>query len=94
MLNQIPQVAIQILENSNGSVGFFAGIFIEDYTGIRHRGVISPEIVGIQEKKYTTASLIANRFCLLLIAGFGQQQVRTGSTGNLLLIRVLPHCQG
>jgi hypothetical protein len=62
---QVPFVAVEVFEDCDGSVGFFAGSFAKLQATRLHGAVISPKVVGLEKKKYPTASLAADSADLL-----------------------------
>ena len=81
-LQQVPQIPIQIFKNGHGAIRFDFRFPREGYTQGNHLMVITPEVVGMEEKKDSAAGLLADESFLLSIRSAGQQQRRTGSSGR------------
>ena len=67
ILVEIPAVTIQIFKDHNSAIFFFAWFFAKMDTFCLHLIVITPEIIGLQEQKHPTATLVANKVRLPLI---------------------------
>src|SRR3954470_17605325 len=79
-LNQIQQIAVEVFENSDNTVALRARV-ADKLDPIRLVCmVVAPEIVGVQEKEYASASLITHARCLFLIGCPGQEQPATVSS--------------
>lgn len=72
-LQQVPQVAIQVLKNGNCPIYFFFGRPHKFDIPSSHLFVIPPEVVCEQEKENAATRLIAHPFQLLFIGCFGKQ---------------------
>ena len=64
ILDQVPQIAVQIAENGDGAVFGFVGFSYELDPQFNHSIVVPPEVVSCQEKKNPSAGLVANE-CFL-----------------------------
>ena len=64
-LDQIPFVAVQVFEDGDDSVGFFARVLQEFHIARVHCVVVAPEIVGVEEQENAAAGLIADATQLL-----------------------------
>ena len=71
-LHQVPQVAVQVLEDGHGAIGLDLGLPHEDDALRRVGPVVAPEVVGVQEQEDTTAGLIANSLFLLRRRSFSK----------------------
>jgi hypothetical protein len=84
-LEEIPLVSVEILEDGDGAVGFFARNFQElDAIGL-HKAVVSPEVVGMEKQEDTTTSLIADLLELSGSVGLREEQAgaaRAGGSNN------------
>lgn len=58
--NQIPQIPIQIGKNGHGAVGSLVWFPDELDAGGHHMMVVTPEVIGLQEKEDTAAALVAD----------------------------------
>src|SRR5258705_5076908 len=63
-LQQIPFVAVQVFENCDRSVRLLARFLAELYISRLHFNVVTPEIVGVEEKKDSSSGLVANATAL------------------------------
>ena len=73
-MQQVPFVAVEILENGDGAVVFFGGFAAEGYTALFHGLIIASEIVGVKEEKDASAGLIADAGFLFVSFSFGEQE--------------------
>jgi hypothetical protein len=97
-LNKIPQIAVQILEHSDGAVGSLLGLANERDALLNHRGVIPLKVIGPKEQENAATRLVADE-CLLVGSGGacqkqGRRSIALGANDNptlvlLRLVRVL-----
>jgi hypothetical protein len=73
-LQKIPPIAIQILEDHDGSVGFLSRLLDKDDALRLHVLVIAPEVVGVEKEESAAGGLVPDALPLLRRRGFGQQQ--------------------
>ena len=57
--NQVPEVAVQILKDSDRTIDFLSGRSDKLYTLVYHSLIVAVKIIGVQEKKYSAAGLIS-----------------------------------
>ena len=72
-LNQIPQVAVQVLENRDCAVGGIFRFPDEFNSQGEHMIVITPKIISLQKQEHASASLAADIFLLFTGRGPGEQ---------------------
>src|SRR6476619_2723037 len=77
-LDEIPGIAIQILENGDQAVGLLIGLANKSDALRFQRFVIARQIIRIQEEKYPTAGLVADALTLLVI--HGAREKKAGSS--------------
>src|SRR5690349_4134270 len=75
-LDQVPGIAVEILEHRHRAIGFVPGLFAENHSLFQHRAVVACEIVCLQEEEDPPAGLPADRRFLIGIRGAGEQQRR------------------
>ena len=75
-LNEIPSIAVQILEYGDGAVGGLFGLAKELDASLNQRGVISLKVVGSKEQENAAASLVADERLLMGSGGSGEKQRR------------------
>src|SRR5258706_4905906 len=81
-LQQVPQVPVQVFENSNGAVKLALGFPHESNPARDEVLIVSPEVVGIEKQKDSTTGLVAYEWFLFGRRGSREQQARTvGSRG-------------
>src|SRR5258706_14737437 len=81
-LQQVPQIPVQVFEDSNGPVGFDLGLPDERNPPLDVGRIISPEVVGIEKKKDSATRLVAYEWFLLRRRGSREHQARAaGSWG-------------
>src|ERR1700756_1577621 len=71
LLDQIPEVAIEVGEDCDGSVHFFFGVADELYVARLECAVVTPEVVGVEEEENTASGLVADAAGLLGRCGLG-----------------------
>ena len=81
-LNEIPQVAIEIFEDSHCGVRRVLGLANEMHAGRPHGMVVAPEIVGLEKQKDTTSSLMPDGRVLLGRGCARQKQSSAGGIGR------------
>jgi len=62
---EIPFVGVEVFEDANGAVGFFARGFEKMDSAGLHGLVVVPEVVGVKKKKDASAGLIPDGTNLL-----------------------------
>src|SRR5215469_3179806 len=65
LLDQIPEVAIEVGEDCDGSVHLFFGVADERYVARLERAVVAPEVVGVEEEEDAAPGLVADAAGLL-----------------------------
>src|SRR4051812_37365845 len=75
-LDQVPAIAVQVLEHGHGAVGRLLGLADEAHTLRAHRLIVAPEVVGLQEQEHAAARLIADECLLLGRRGAGKEDGR------------------
>src|SRR6202012_512996 len=80
--DQIPPIAVKILEHDDGAVFLVARLFDEPDAMRSHRAMIAPEIVGVDEQKNASTGLITDAAGLHFVDGLGKQQRRAAVSGG------------
>src|SRR5882757_1798545 len=81
-LQQVPQIPVQVFEDSNGPVSFDLGLPHERNPPLDVVRIVSPEVVGIEKQKDSATRLIAYECFLLGRRGSREHQARAvGSRG-------------
>jgi hypothetical protein len=80
-LDQVPTVAVAILEHHHRAVRLPAWLFGEPHAGGGTTGIGGGEVDGVEEQEHPAAALIADRGALPLTLRPGQQQCRSASRG-------------
>src|SRR5688500_19873776 len=73
-LQQIPEVAVQVLEHRHRTVRFDLRLAAELHADRDHAVVVTPEVVGIEKEEDATAGLVADRVFLLRVRRSREQQ--------------------
>ena len=73
-LNEIPEVAVEVLEHGDCAIGLLGGRADEADTFGSHSVIVAPEIVGAQEQKDAPARLVADEGLLLGRRGAGEEE--------------------
>jgi hypothetical protein len=74
-LEKVPLVAVKILEDGDGAVGFLARLLEKfDACGL-HEAIVTPEVVGVKEKEDAAGGLIADLLDLFGSVGSGEKQI-------------------
>src|SRR5690348_17300800 len=81
-LNEIPQVAVEVLEDRNGAIGCLLRLPDESYPARSHRVVITPEIVGLEKQEDAAAGLVPDCGDLGQGRCARQEERRAGRTGR------------
>ncbi len=76
-LDKIPKIAVEVLKYGNGSIGLLCHFPHEFDATLSVLGVVPGEVICIQEKEYSAASLVANARILLFTIRFCQQQLHS-----------------
>src|SRR5258706_14050829 len=77
-LNEIPAVAVQVLEDSDQSIGLLTRRPNEPDAALHHLVVVAPEVVGREEEEDAPAGLVSDERLLLRRRGSSEQQRRSG----------------
>src|SRR5690349_7835977 len=64
-LNEVPAVAVEVLEHGNATVDLMARRLEESHAGRAHPGVVGGEVVSLQEQEDAPATLISDARLLL-----------------------------
>ena len=67
--DQIPSVAIEVLEDSHDAIRFMARCLNEADTLLRIGKMVAGEVVRFEKQEHSTAALIADRFTLPVADG-------------------------
>ena len=70
-LQQVPQIAVQILENRDRSVALDLGLTHEGHAPRKHLLIVAPEIVCIEKQEDATTRLISDPRYLILARRLG-----------------------
>jgi len=81
-LEQVPEISIEVFENSDYSVGLLFWLSDEFNSFRDHLVVIAPKIVRVEKQKYSAARLVADKRLLFAFRSSCQQQCRTCRTGR------------
>lgn len=73
MLDQIPAVAIEILEHRDDAIGLLGGRADEADALRHHRPIVAPEIVGGEEQQHPSPRLIPDEARLIRRRGPGEE---------------------
>src|SRR5262245_1765592 len=71
-LDEVPQIAVEVGEHSNGAVGFMPWRLLEDDAFGLHGRMVTGEVVGLQEEENAAAGLVADPRALLGILRLGE----------------------
>lgn len=74
---QVPEIAVEIFEDGHSTVALIFRFPDEGNFQGYHGVVISPEVVRLQEEKYSAACLIADKLFLLQTSGPRQEKIGT-----------------
>lgn len=77
-LDEVPGLAVKVIEDGDGAVGFAAGCFAKNHSGGEEGGVVAVKVVGEEEKGDGAAGLRAHRGDLAGGAGAGEEQAGGG----------------
>jgi hypothetical protein len=80
-LEQVPAVAVQVLEDGDGPVRLVPRLLQEGHARGGHPGVVAGEVVGVQEEPDPPTGLVPDPGGLDVPLGAGQQQTGAGSPG-------------
>jgi hypothetical protein len=64
-LNQIPQILVEILKDSDGAIGGVLRLANEPDASLDHGGVIPLKVIGLKEQEDAAASLISDKSLLM-----------------------------
>src|SRR5688572_33129789 len=78
-LQEVPEVAVEILEDGDGAVLFLFWLAHEDDAFRQIGAVVAPEVVGVQEEEYTAAGLVSDPRGLLGTDGTREEQARSAA---------------
>lgn len=73
-LEEVPAVAVEVLEDGDGAVRLVPGLLQEADALGGHPGVVGGEVGGVEEEADAAAGLVADAGALGLVLGAGQQQ--------------------
>lgn len=79
-LQEVPEVAVKILEHGDGAVLFLFWLAHEDDAFRQIGAVVAPEVVGVQEEEYTAPGLVSDPRGLLGTDGTREEQARSAAT--------------
>jgi hypothetical protein len=78
-LEEVPAVAVQVLEDDDRAVRLVPGLLQEGHSGRAHPGVGGGEVVGVQEEADAATGLVADAGALRVVLGAGEQQSGAGA---------------
>jgi len=81
-LEQVPEVAVEVLEDGDGAVGVSFRFADEGDAGGLVAGVVAPEVVGVEEEEDAAAGLGADAGFLLRGGGAGEEEAGFGGAGR------------
>lgn len=73
-LQQVPAISVEVFEDSDSAVGFFAWSGGEFYSAFLYRLVVPPEVVGMQEEKDASTGLVPDSGSLFRRSSARQQK--------------------
>lgn len=79
---QIPLVAVEVLENRNGAVVFFARLFQKCHAARAHALIVPPEVISAKEKEHPARGLVPDEARLFFGRRPGEQKRGAGSAGR------------
>src|SRR5690554_2819021 len=82
VLQQIPKVAVQILEHRHGPVRLLFRLAHEDHAGGDEAVVIAPEVICLQEQENPPAGLLTNQGDLLRRRRTREEERRAAASGR------------
>jgi hypothetical protein len=74
-LEQVPLIAVEIFEDSDGAIRFLARGLEELDVGGEHETIIAPEIIGVKEEEHAASGLLADLFELFWSGGAGEKKI-------------------
>jgi hypothetical protein len=80
-LNQVPEVAVEVLEDCHGAVGVGGGRADEAHAPRAEGAIVAPEVVRLEEQENAPARLVADEGLLLRRGGAGKEEGDAAGAG-------------